>query len=214
MDRFSGATWHSAFHVRNLNRPVKTKWREGADEAARHSSRIGLLVSSCRSRSTSLLPRSRPWTCQRSCWPSSVSVSSCSRSDTSSTHGDCDGLPTRRWTWRRSAHRTRGSTTASCGGVAYDWGRATPSDLHTNGLGTPHAHPLNQRLASPPETLVKAFRLETLDEAGEWWTPFETEQNYQRIVRIALDVTATAIRLTPLSTWGATLAHVQAWEIT
>ncbi len=116
-----------------------------------------------------------------------------------------------------------GWTCAPGGWVVYDWGRATPiadvrlvfdSDLHANGLGMPHAYPLNQRLASPPQTLVKGFRLETLDESGNWRTSFETEQNYQRLVRIALSVTATAIRFTPLSTWGAPLARVQAFEIT
>jgi hypothetical protein len=87
------------------------------------------------------------------------------------------------------------------------------SDLYANGLGMPHAYPLDQKDAAPPETLVKAFRLEARDQADPWRTVFETDANYQRLVRIPLQVKATAIRFTPLATWGAAAAHIQAFEI-
>ncbi len=113
--------------------------------------------------------------------------------------------------------------TASPGAWAqYTWNRVVPiscvrlvfdSDLYANGLGMPHAYPLDQEDATPPETLVKAFRLETRDADSNWRTVHEAAENYQRLVRFPLNTSATAIRFTPLSTWGAALAHVQAFEV-
>ncbi len=86
------------------------------------------------------------------------------------------------------------------------------SDLYANGLGMPHSYPLDMPELVPPETLVKAYRLEARDGAGQWRILHECEDNYQRLVRIPLPVQATAIRFTPLATWGAPQAHVQAFE--
>ncbi|MBQ2709537.1 MAG: FAD-dependent oxidoreductase [Clostridia bacterium] len=57
-----------------------------------------------------------------------------------------------------------------------------------------------------PRTMLRAFRVEVC-EGGEWRTAFETEENYQRFVRIPLDVTAEAVRLIPLSTYGNDLLN-------
>jgi hypothetical protein len=72
------------------------------------------------------------------------------------------------------------------------------------------------RGASPwtvPETLVKAFRLDALDAAGQWRTVFEEANNYQRLVRVPLNVEAQALRLVPLATWGAEEARLFAFDV-
>lgn len=106
------------------------------------------------------------------------------------------------------------------GWVTYTWERANAltearlvfdSDLHPNGLLMPSVYTLNQVVAVPPPTLAKAFRLEALGADGTWKTVFETELNYQRLVRVPLAVTARALRLTVLSTWGAPKIQVMAF---
>ncbi len=58
-----------------------------------------------------------------------------------------------------------------------------------------------------PRTMLRAFRAEVREADGSWRTAFETEDNYQRLVRIPLDVTASAVRLIPLSTYGNDLLN-------
>ena len=64
-----------------------------------------------------------------------------------------------------------------------------------------------------PETMLKGYRIEALTEKGEWELSFETENNYQRLNRVPMGVTAEAIRFTPISTWGAAEAHVFSIDI-
>jgi hypothetical protein len=63
-----------------------------------------------------------------------------------------------------------------------------------------------------PASLVKDFRLETLDSAGNWQVTAHVKGNYQRLVRIELGVETRGLRLIPESTWGATEARVFAFE--
>lgn len=51
--------------------------------------------------------------------------------------------------------------------------------------------------------MLKSFRIEALGDDGEWKTVWETNKNYQRLVRASLDVDTTAIRLIPIGTWGS-----------
>jgi hypothetical protein len=37
--------------------------------------------------------------------------------------------------------------------------------------------------------------------------------NYHRLVRVPLGVTAKAVRLVPLATWGADTSHIFAWDV-
>ncbi|MHB9130880.1 MAG: FAD-dependent oxidoreductase [Armatimonadota bacterium] len=87
------------------------------------------------------------------------------------------------------------------------------SDLDPQGLMMTYRYPRNPAHLQAPSTLVKSFRLEARDAEGNWSTVYEEAQNYQRLVRIPLQITATAVRLIPLATWGASSAHVQAFEI-
>ena len=73
-----------------------------------------------------------------------------------------------------------------------------------------------------PQCLLKSFRVEALDAAGQWQTVYETHENHQRLVRQAIDVTTTAIRLIPLSTYqserkctdyGSSTAHIFAFDV-
>ena len=60
------------------------------------------------------------------------------------------------------------------------------------------------------------------DEAGNWVTALDVDDNYQRFVRHDLDVTTTGVRLIPLSTYkseqkvedyGSSTAHLFAFEV-
>jgi len=95
------------------------------------------------------------------------------------------------------------------------------SDLNRLGQGACANHreknilsnfPLQQPPRRPPATLVRSFRLEGQDETGAWRTLFQEDNNYQRLVRIPLDCSLSALRLIPLSTWGAPDCHLFACE--
>jgi hypothetical protein len=64
-----------------------------------------------------------------------------------------------------------------------------------------------------PEALVKRFRLEVQEAGGTWRVVHEADNNYQRLVRVPVTARATAVRLTPLETWGAPEAHVFAFDV-
>jgi hypothetical protein len=53
-----------------------------------------------------------------------------------------------------------------------------------------------------PESLVKTFDIEIKDETGNWNHLLKKENNYQRNVKITLNVKTTGLRLIPLETWG------------
>ena len=73
-----------------------------------------------------------------------------------------------------------------------------------------------------PKCMLKAFRIEALSDSGEWETVYETKDNHQRMIRERLDVTTTAIRLIPISTYfsetlwntyGSAQAHIFSFEV-
>jgi hypothetical protein len=64
-----------------------------------------------------------------------------------------------------------------------------------------------------PASLVRAFRLEIRDAAGAWRSVHHEPENHQRLVRIPLSGTATAVRFVPEATWGAELAHLFAFDV-
>lgn len=64
-----------------------------------------------------------------------------------------------------------------------------------------------------PDSLVRRFRLEVLDEAGgPWRTVYRDGGNYQRLVRVPLGVRARALRFVPEETWGDEAVRVFAFE--
>ena len=105
--------------------------------------------------------------------------------------------------------------------VAYDFGAPTPvrqvrlvfdSDLNRKGQNLPCRYTLEDIPRAVPASMVKAFRIEAQVD-GAWTTVARQAQNYQRLVKIPLDVVATAIRVIPESTWGALEAHLFAFDI-
>jgi len=81
----------------------------------------------------------------------------------------------------------------------------------------------NQTSFGFPECMLKAFRIEALDDNGQWQTVYETNCNRQRMIRQKLDVDTTAIRLIPVNTYfseklgaatyGSAQAHIFAFEV-
>jgi hypothetical protein len=76
----------------------------------------------------------------------------------------------------------------------------------------PCSYPQKGDRSLVPETIVKSFRIEMADERGKWKTVHEEMNNYQRVVRVGLNVRAVALRLIPTATWGAATARLFAFE--
>lgn len=73
-----------------------------------------------------------------------------------------------------------------------------------------------------PTCMLKAFRIEALDDEGNWKTVFEENDNYMRLIRGELNVTTSAIRFVPVATYagdrlyhtyGSVQAHIFAFEV-
>ena len=74
-----------------------------------------------------------------------------------------------------------------------------------------------------PKCMLKAFRVEALDDNGNWQTVYETNNNHQRMIRKTINVDTTAVRLIPLdtylseelglATYGSAQAHIFAFEV-
>ncbi|MBE6690716.1 MAG: FAD-dependent oxidoreductase [Ruminococcaceae bacterium] len=73
-----------------------------------------------------------------------------------------------------------------------------------------------------PKCLVKRYRIEAKDEHGAWQTVLEVTDNHQRFVKHTLDITTTAVRLIPLSTYhserktedyGSATAHIFSFDL-
>lgn len=76
-----------------------------------------------------------------------------------------------------------------------------------------NSYPLQNKNYRLPETIVKDFRVEYEDASGAWVKLAAVEGNYRRLRRLQVDVTTKALRLVPLSTWGAEQVRIFAWEI-
>jgi hypothetical protein len=63
-----------------------------------------------------------------------------------------------------------------------------------------------------PSSLVKAFRIDVLNENGRWEKVFQECDNFQRLVEVPLHITTKALRLIVEETWGAQTARVFAFE--
>ncbi|MBM4079269.1 MAG: FAD-dependent oxidoreductase [Planctomycetes bacterium] len=87
------------------------------------------------------------------------------------------------------------------------------SDLNCYRLNLPCQFTLKHEPRGVPPALIRSFRLEAKNPDGTWRTVFTETNNYQRLLRVPLDVETAAIRFVPLSTWGAERAHVFAWEV-
>ncbi|MBQ7642746.1 MAG: FAD-dependent oxidoreductase [Clostridia bacterium] len=52
-----------------------------------------------------------------------------------------------------------------------------------------------------PKCMLKSFKVQILDERGEWVTVYHTDKNHQRMIKGQIDAVTTAVRLIPLSTY-------------
>jgi hypothetical protein len=87
------------------------------------------------------------------------------------------------------------------------------SDLNRQPLNMPYCYAARPSpLWRPPATLVRAFRIETLDQNGAWRVAARVADNHQRLARVPLNVTTRAARFIPEATWGAPDAHLFAFE--
>jgi len=87
------------------------------------------------------------------------------------------------------------------------------SDLNRPQKNMPHAYPLDAAPRRVPATMTRAFRIEALSPDGAWQVIHREANNYQRLVRVGVEVTALAVRFIPEATWGAETAHLFAWDV-
>jgi hypothetical protein len=65
----------------------------------------------------------------------------------------------------------------------------------------------------PPQTLVKSFSLEMENADGTWEAVYREINNFQRLVRVPLNVTTSAIRLIVHETWGDESVKIFSWDV-
>ena len=87
------------------------------------------------------------------------------------------------------------------------------SNLNRSIHNMPCNYPLVQKDFHVPTSMIKAFKIEALDESGNWYSLVEENNNYQRLVKINVDIYAKAIRFIPISTWGDKDMHVFSFDI-
>ncbi len=87
------------------------------------------------------------------------------------------------------------------------------SDLNRETKNMVSYYSLNPAKYTTPETMVKAFKVEFRDASGNWQVATECTENHQRMVKLLLDITCSAIKVTPLESWGAENINIFACDI-
>jgi len=72
---------------------------------------------------------------------------------------------------------------------------------------------LDQEKLKVPESLVKSFRIEVVDDRGDQRTVYRKTSNYHRLVRIPMEVEALKVRVVIEETWGAEKAGIFAFDV-
>jgi len=94
------------------------------------------------------------------------------------------------------------------------------SDLNRKLMGIlpqrnmPCNRPLDMPEVSLPDTLVRSFRIEATLADGSTACIVEEHENTQRRIICKADITAIALRLIPIETWGAAKAHIFSFDFT
>ncbi|MBQ8648557.1 MAG: FAD-dependent oxidoreductase [Clostridia bacterium] len=86
------------------------------------------------------------------------------------------------------------------------------SDLNRNYHNMPCNYPLQQTRFKIPDTLIKEYRIEGIDESGKIYT-LKVNNNHQRFVRHHIDWNVKSIRLVPISSYGCNNFHLFSFEI-
>ena len=88
------------------------------------------------------------------------------------------------------------------------------SDLNRNIKNMPASYPLSGNDEFHiPKTLVKEYKIEYQDESDAWKIAFKTDNNYQRLVKIPVEIRVKAVKLTVQATHGVEKANVFAFEV-
>jgi hypothetical protein len=87
------------------------------------------------------------------------------------------------------------------------------SNLNRTGYNSRCHYPIDQTPIKVPETLVKSFTVEAVNNGGNWQTIYADSDNHQRFVKIEKMICAVKIRLTILEIWGSETASVYSFEI-
>jgi len=87
------------------------------------------------------------------------------------------------------------------------------SDLNREAKNMPWRHSLDEPTWAVPETMTRAFRIEAQQEDDTWRTVARESNNYQRLVRVPLNVQTAAIRLVLKATWGSERVRVFAFDV-
>lgn len=138
----------------------------------------------------------------------------------SASTGDPDPL-------RNGIDRPAGGADNGWAGIPGDWVQYSFSEpqrvrelrfVFDNDLNRPDTTMLCKYLLKPvlagvPETITRSFRVEALGRTGEWFLAVRMDNNYQRLVRMPVDIETRALRFMPESTWGSDVAHLFAWTL-
>jgi len=82
-------------------------------------------------------------------------------------------------------------------------GRQSP--YHKN---MPCYYPKDMDFAAPPKTLVKSFTIQTLVDQGQYVEIIHKVNNYQRLVKIPINIKTKSLRFIPTETWGEEQVHI------
>lgn len=77
----------------------------------------------------------------------------------------------------------------------------------------PCCYPLDGYDAKMPGTLVRKFRVETLDGDGEWRVLSREDDNIRRFVKFPIGKEVKGVRLVPEESWGSAEARVFAFDV-
>ncbi len=64
-----------------------------------------------------------------------------------------------------------------------------------------------------PETIIKKFRIDYMDENGNWKLLKMIEDNHQRLVIINANIVTKGLRFTAEETWGSETIHIYSWYV-
>ena len=86
------------------------------------------------------------------------------------------------------------------------------SDLNRNYRNMPCNYPLEEKLIKLPETLIKAYRIEGIQENGQK-VFLEVNNSHQRFVKHTVDWQVKEIRFVPIATHGCETFRLFGFEI-
>lgn len=87
------------------------------------------------------------------------------------------------------------------------------SDLNREGHNMPCNYPLDREDNAIPKTMIKDFRVDYMDDEGNWKTLVDKKNNYHRLVKEFVDIKAKALRLTPITSWGNEKVRIFSWDL-